>query len=430
MDNKLFSIIVATRNAQEPLKKTLSSLLWQTDSCFEIVLVDCASSDSTIDVALSSGLDFAKVISEPDNGIADAWNKGISYAKGKWVLFLNAGDMLHPEHIKKARIKADLLDENTFIICDVIKFDDKGKIVHKIIASSPTLNKIKRGGIGFAHPGSFTPISAFQHIGKFNNGLSIAIDTDFIIRCFLKDYKFELIESCAYMSIGGVSDVHFKKAMHEYFSCIYEMKLVGKYYVVFMPHFLATFRFFIHLFRLAKPTARLAKHLFISLLNKVEFFLPLSFLRNSFFKLIGFSLSKDCSLGFGLSFYQMGNIVLGKGSVINRDCLLDNRATITIGKNVSIARNVQIYTGGHDPHSPLFEMTCSPVVIHDYAVIFSRATIMPGVTIGRGAVVFACAAVCKDVPPMSIVAGNPGVVIGRRKADPYYEINYSYPAAM
>ncbi|MEQ1555155.1 MAG: acyltransferase, partial [Ferruginibacter sp.] len=134
--------------------------------------------------------------------------------------------------------------------------------------------------------------------------------------------------------------------------------------------------------------------------------------------------------GFGLLFYKMGNINLGSGSVINRDCLLDNRAAINIGENVSISGNVQIYTGGHDPHSPLFEMTCTPVTIHDHVVIFSRATIMPGVTIGKGAVVYACAVVCKDVPSMAIIAGNPGVVIGCRKAEPYYEIDYSYPAAM
>lgn len=153
-------------------------------------------------------------------------------------------------------------------------------------------------------------------------------------------------------------------------------------------------------------------------------------LRCIFFRFLGFRLGSNASIALSFRFYKYGGISIGDGSVVNRSCLFDNRGDILIGRHVSIARDVYIFTSGHDPESPFFEMVTAPVLIDDHAVIFSRATIMPGIKIGAGAIVYSGAVVTKDVEPMSIVGGVPARVIGKRKTIPKYALNYPYPMAM
>jgi maltose O-acetyltransferase len=112
--------------------------------------------------------------------------------------------------------------------------------------------------------------------------------------------------------------------------------------------------------------------------------------------------------------------------VINYGCLLDGRRyPITIGSDVSIGPEVAILTLGHDPRSPEFADRGGPVTIGDHAWIGFRAIVLPGVSIGEGAVVGAGAVVSRDVPPFTIVAGNPARPIGRRPAGLSYALSYN-----
>jgi maltose O-acetyltransferase len=117
---------------------------------------------------------------------------------------------------------------------------------------------------------------------------------------------------------------------------------------------------------------------------------------------------------------------VGQHSVINRNCRLDARGAIHIGANVSISPECYLISSSHDSHSPSFAGSTKPtaVTIHDYAWLGVRALVLPGVTIGRGAVVGAGAVVARDVPPMAIVAGNPARVIGHRQSEPTYSLNW------
>jgi glycosyltransferase involved in cell wall biosynthesis len=90
-----FSIITVTFNAASVIKPTLESVLAQTYENYEYILVDGGSKDDTIEIAKSSGIEFAHIISERDNGIYDAMNKGITLAKGYYLCFLNAGDAFY-----------------------------------------------------------------------------------------------------------------------------------------------------------------------------------------------------------------------------------------------------------------------------------------------------------------------------------------------
>ena len=137
-----------------------------------------------------------------------------------------------------------------------------------------------------------------------------------------------------------------------------------------------------------------------------------------------------CTIGPGSLIYMdvrfdtLSGLRVGRNSTINYGCRLDSRGLLTIGDNVSISAEVCILTADHDPQSVVFAGREKPVVIGDYVFVGTRALILPGVTLGRGAIVAAGAVVTKDVAPYAIVGGVPARVIGQRPQDLNYSGHY------
>lgn len=426
------SVIVAVRNASSTLRKTLCSLRAQTYREFEIVLIDGASTDQTLAIVQEFRQDIRVLVSEPDDGIADAWNKGVRHASGKWIIFLNSGDLLHRNHFSRVVPLLSVTSaQPTVLYCDVLKFNERNEPTITIRGKAPSARGIASGSVGFAHPGSLASAVCFTQIGHFDTGLRIAIDTDWLLRAFKAGHAFQRFESVAYMSEGGVSDRKFGKAMREYFMCTTRLGLTSKSFAKLAGAILPALRNLLHAYRrLLRSPLRSLKHVLISLANNVGQCLPFEWLRRAYFRFLGFKLAPRACIAMGFQFYRLGRVTIGEGSVVNRCCLFDNRHRIEVGKNVSIARNVSIFTAGHDPESPFFEMTTAPVRIDDYVVIFAGATVMPGVHIGTGAIVYGGAVVTRNVEPMTIVGGVPARVVGRRSTPPLYALNYPYPLAM
>ena len=101
-----FSIITITYNAASVIKPTLASVIAQTYTDYEYILVDGGSKDDTVAIAKASGIEFAHIISERDNGIYDAMNKGMALATGDYLCFLNAGDAFHAPGTLQAIVDA------------------------------------------------------------------------------------------------------------------------------------------------------------------------------------------------------------------------------------------------------------------------------------------------------------------------------------
>lgn len=108
----LFSIITVTYNAGENLKHTIKSVNSQSFTDYEHLIIDGCSTDSTLLIADKFKIDKTIIFSEKDNGIYDAMNKGISLSKGKYLIFLNAGDTFHSESILK--MYADAIYKNDY----------------------------------------------------------------------------------------------------------------------------------------------------------------------------------------------------------------------------------------------------------------------------------------------------------------------------
>ena len=90
----LFSIITVTWNAATVVAPTLESVRRQTSSDYEMLIIDGASTDDTLAIVRGASIGNLRVFSEPDRGLYDAMNKGIARARGRYVMFLNAGDAL------------------------------------------------------------------------------------------------------------------------------------------------------------------------------------------------------------------------------------------------------------------------------------------------------------------------------------------------
>ena len=141
--------------------------------------------------------------------------------------------------------------------------------------------------------------------------------------------------------------------------------------------------------------------------------------RNICYRLSGISLAKGASLHLGAKFFQPKNISIGEGSILGDHIFLDGRAKLTIGKHVDIASEVMIYNSEHDLSDPNFSATEEPVKIGDYVFIGPRSIILPGVTIGDGAIIAAGAVVTKDIPEGAIAGGVPAKVISERPLKEY-----------
>lgn len=168
------------------------------------------------------------------------------------------------------------------------------------------------------------------------------------------------------------------------------------------------------------------------LTNSVILKVPCYSVRHAWYRrAVGMRLGAGSTILMDVYVYMRGRvkadrpgISIGKHTVINWGCVLDGRGGLHIGDNVSVSPGVWILTDGHDMRDPLFPEILAPVQIDDYVWIGSRAMVLPGVTIGEGAVVAAGAIVTKDVSAYSVVAGSPARPIGVRPQNLQYQLNH------
>ena len=152
----------------------------------------------------------------------------------------------------------------------------------------------------------------------------------------------------------------------------------------------------------------------LMIIHFVSLHVPIYTIRKSAFILSGLRIGRGSVIHMGCRFFDPSGIIIGSDTIIGDNAFLDGRARLKIGDHVDLASSVMIYNSEHDIESLTFEATEEPVEISDYVFIGPRAIILPGVKIGKGAVVAAGAVVTKDVGDFDIVGGVPAKKIGER----------------
>ena len=123
--------------------------------------------------------------------------------------------------------------------------------------------------------------------------------------------------------------------------------------------------------------------------------------------MLGARLSNPVVIYAGVMIRSPWRLSVGEGTVIGHGSHLDARGNLTIGKHVNISSEANFWTNEHDAQASDFAITSAPITVGDHAWIGNRAIVLPGVTIGTGAVICSGAVVTKDVPPGVTVVGNP-----------------------
>lgn len=143
--------------------------------------------------------------------------------------------------------------------------------------------------------------------------------------------------------------------------------------------------------------------------------------------LFGTKIGHNSTIHWQCRFFAPEGVIIGENTVIGNNAFFDGRCGLTIGNRVMTAAEVAIYTLQHDIDDPMFAHTGAPVVIEDYVYIGPRVIILPGVRVGKGAVIAAGAVVTKDVAAYTLVGGVPARFIRNRLKQLDYVPNFRMP---
>jgi glycosyltransferase involved in cell wall biosynthesis len=207
----LLSIITIVFNGGKTLQKTIEHVINQDYKNYEYIIIDGGSSDNSVDIIKRYGKYLSFWISEKDNGIYDALNKGISKTKGDIIGIINSDDWYEPGAFKHI---ADHYSANpgADIYYGLLRFWTAG---NNVMAVQGYTDEYLTYGM-ISHPTCFVKKTVYDTYGTFNTKYRIAADYDFMLRVKQKGCLFHFIEHVlANFAEGGVSTTHLFKIGRE-----------------------------------------------------------------------------------------------------------------------------------------------------------------------------------------------------------------------
>lgn len=206
-----FSVITVSFNSSATIRNTINSVLLQTYPNLEYIIIDGASSDGTQAIVRSFGNKISKFISEPDQGIYDAINKGISLASGDIIGILNSDDVFYNNTVIEKVAKVFKSQNPDAIYGDVQFVDDKGSVARYYSSKRFSPRKFRYGFMP-AHPSFYAKRELFEKFGYYKTDYEIAADYELLIR-FLYVHKIKtryLEMPFVSMLKGGISNKSIK----------------------------------------------------------------------------------------------------------------------------------------------------------------------------------------------------------------------------
>jgi len=219
-DLPLITVITAVFNGAKTLEETIQSVINQTYPNVEYIIIDGGSTDGTLNIIKNYEDYIDYWVSEKDEGIYDAMNKGIILAFGSWLGFLGSDDFLENDSLINYYTSYCLNVE-----CDIIYGNSRvlfGNKVHYYRKGDHKIDNIKRGFI-FLHPDSIAKIKVYKELGMYDTNFKVAADYEFFLRAYFNGYKFLKVDKIIVnFRIGGFSS-NYKKRFCE------KIKIYKKY---------------------------------------------------------------------------------------------------------------------------------------------------------------------------------------------------------
>lgn len=244
----VLSVITIVYNNVRDIERTLRSVLGQTYSHIEYIVVDGGSNDGTLEIIQKHAHHIAKLISEPDEGIYDAMNKGLAAATGDYVLFMNSGDELYDAftvgNIFASAANADIYYGETEL------YDENWQYVglrRHAVPEKFTWKSFKYG-MNISHQAIYVKRSIAP---AYDRQYQLSADVDWVIRAAKKAKSIVNTKSIvAKYLIGGVSQKRHRQSLKERFV------ILSRHYGFVansFNHLVILFRLLVYTFRFGKP---------------------------------------------------------------------------------------------------------------------------------------------------------------------------------
>jgi glycosyltransferase involved in cell wall biosynthesis len=207
---KMISVVTVVLNAGKVLEETILSVINQADKQIEYIIVDGGSTDNTLDIIKKHEKHIDWWISESDNGVSDAFNKGINRARGKLIAVLNAGDY-YEDNVLKTIIEL-YKTSPADVICGRQRY---WPVNGRSYVLEPNVDNLTLE-MTVNHESCFIRKTAYEKVGGYNLRYKYAMDYDMLLRLKVGGFKFAIIDLIiANMKNGGLSDTNWVKAYYE-----------------------------------------------------------------------------------------------------------------------------------------------------------------------------------------------------------------------
>jgi glycosyltransferase involved in cell wall biosynthesis len=222
LNNKGISVITIVLNQKDLIEQTIKSVLAQKDVDVEYIVIDGGSTDGTLEKIELYREHITHFVCEPDGGIYQAINKGISFASYPLVGLIHCGDYYEKDVLKT--VYDEFLKTNADIIYGNIEIIEE--VGDKVISRFPTANhKLLRNKMSIFHPSTFISLKTYREFGLYDISYRSAADYELLLRLFINKCHFFYIPIVlAVFSAEGLSSKNFKLSLNE------NMRIRSKYF--------------------------------------------------------------------------------------------------------------------------------------------------------------------------------------------------------